>query len=312
MYPLRRPSFIRLVVLAGAMMVMAAVSVACGGSGSPTASPTADRVVAVVNGHPVRESDVAVVRAEKRLLGQSDAMPAALKEAIDRELVRREAARLGVAADVAVVRRRMAGVTTQAGGAAALTTSLRHAAMTADQLHQSITDGALREAVQNATFTAVVADGRAAQAYYVQHRRGTFTRAAAVHLRAIPVRTEMVAKNALGRIRQGRPFAEVARQFSIDPESRDAGGDLGLLLTSSLPGPLRRAAASAKLGVLAKPVRVGGGWYVVDVVARRPQQVIPYATVRAAILKELTQEKRAKALKAWLATARKDAVVERP
>jgi peptidyl-prolyl cis-trans isomerase C len=312
MHPPRHCSIVSLVILATAMSVMGAAVAACGGSGGPAASPAANRVVAVVNGHPVRDSDVALVRAEKRFVGKSNAAPAALNEAIDRELVRREAARLGAVADAALVRTRVNDVTAQLGGAEALKTSLGRAAMTADQLHQSITDGALREAVQDAAFTQLVADGKAARAYYVRHRKATFTRAAAVHLGAIAVRTEMVAQNALGRLRQGRPFAEVAHQFSIDPESRDAGGDLGLLLMSSLPGPLRKAAATANLGVLTKPVRVGGTWYVLDVLARRPQQAIPYAKVRAAILKELTREKRSKAFKAWLATARKDAVVERP
>jgi len=303
---------IRLVVLAGAMTVMGAALAACGGSGGPPASPAADRVVAVVNGHPVHDSDVAAVRAEKRFLGKSDTAPTALNEAIDRQLLRQEATRLGVLADVAVVRERLTDLTTQLGGAAALKTSLEHAAQSAAQLRQSITDGVLREGVQNAAFPRVVAGGKAARAYYVRHRKDAFTEAATVHLGAIAVRTEGVARNALGRLRQGRPFAEVAHQFSIDPEARDAGGDLGLLLTSSLPGPLRRAATSAHLGVLAKPVQAGPVWYVLDIVARRPERVIPFAQVRARIREELTRVKRAKALAAWLVKARTDALIERP
>jgi len=311
MHPLQRLSIVRLVVLAGAMTGMGAALAACGGSGGPTASPAADRVVAVVNGHPVHESDVAVVRAERRLLGQSDAAPVALREAIDRDLVRQEAARLGAIAEAGIVRKRMTDLTTQLGGAAALKTSLGRAAMSDAQLRQSITDGILREAVQKAEFPKVVANGKAARAYYVRHRKEAFTEAAAVRLGAIAVRTEMVAENALGRLRQGRPFAEVAHQFSIDPESRDAGGDLGLLLVSSLPGPLRKAVMSADPGVLAKPVQAGPMWYVLDIVARHPARVIPYAKVRARIQEELTRVKRAKTLEAWLATARKGASIER-
>jgi len=309
MYLLHRSSIVRLVILAGAMTVIWAALAACGASGGATASPAADRVVAVVNGHRLHESDVALVRAEKRLVGQSDAAPAALNEAIDRELVRQEAARLGASADLDIVRQRMTDMTAQLGGAAALKTSLGRAVMSAAQLRRSITDGVLREAAQDARFPQVVADEKAAHAYYVRHRRETFTQAAAVHLGAIPVRTEMVAENALRRIRQGRPFAEVARQFSIDPESRDSEGDLGLLLVSSLPGPLRKAATSANLGVLAKPVQAGGIWYVLDVLARRPVRLIPYAKVRARIQEELTRAKRATALKAWLAKARKQASI---
>jgi peptidyl-prolyl cis-trans isomerase SurA len=133
-----------------------------------------------------------------------------------------------------------------------------------------------------------------------------------VHFAAIAVRTEMVAENAPARLRQGRPFAEVAHRLSIGSESRDAGGDLGLLLVSSLPPPLRKAATSAGLGPLAKPVRAGPVWYVLDIVAWRPERVIPFAKVRARIREELTRVKRAKALAAWLVKARTDALIERP
>lgn len=307
MSPLRRSAIVCLVVLAAATLPALALS-ACGGR---TAPPTADRVVAVVNGHPVRESDVAVVRAEKRFVGQADAAPAALSEAIDRELVRQEAARLGAVADAAVVGRRLNDLTAHLGGASALKTALGRAAMTDAQLRQSVTDGVLREAVQNREFPRVAVAASALRAYYARHRTSLFTQAAAVRLGAIPVRTELVAENALGRIRQGYPFSEVARQFSIDPQSRDAGGDLGLVLTSSLPGPLRKAAASAHPGVLARPVKAGDIWYVLDIHSRRPAQVIPFAKVRARLREQLTRVKRARALDAWLTGARTSASIER-
>jgi parvulin-like peptidyl-prolyl isomerase len=311
MYPRRRLTIVSLVALAGAVTVIGAALAACGGADGPTASPSSDTVVAVVNGRPVHESDVAVVRSEKRFLGQPDTAAAALKEAIDRALVRSEATRLGAVAQAGIVRKSITDLTSEVGGAAALKTSLGRAATSAAQLRQSVTDGVLREAVQNAEFPTVVAGPKAARAYYVRHRKDTFTEAAAVHLRAIAVRTEGVAKNALGRLRQGHSFAEVAHQFSIDPVSRDAGGDLGLLLVSSLPGSLRKAAASAHLGVLAEPVQVGTVSYVLDVLARHPARVIPYAKVRTRIQEELTRVKRAKALEAWLVTVRKGALIER-
>ena len=225
--------------------------------------------------------------------------------------MRREAGRLVAVADAAVVRKRITDLATQLGGAEALRTSLGRVTMTDAQLRQSLSDEVIREAVQNAAFPEVIADVKAARAYYVRHRGEAFTQAAAVHLAALAVRTEMVAENALARSRQGRPFADVAHRLSIGSESRDAGGDLGLLLVSSLPPPLREAATSAGLGLLAKPVRAGPVWYVLDVVARRAARVIPFAQVRASVRDELTRVKRAKALDAWLVKARKDALIER-
>jgi parvulin-like peptidyl-prolyl isomerase len=281
---------------------------ACGGAAAPSASPAADRVAGVVNGHDLRASSVGIVLAERRLLGQSAA--GAFKEAVDRELVRQEAVRLGVTADAAAVDKRIADLTTQMGGAAALKKSLVAAKATPAQLRQSITDGVLRQAVQDALFPNMMVGQDAVRAYYLSHVKDLFTRAASVHLGAIPVRAKLIAENALGRIRQGHPFAEVARQFSIDPESGANGGDMGWVSVASLPTPLQKAVASGKVGLLSKPVPAMGGWYVLDVIASQPAQVLSFAKARAGLRAELTRVKRSRALDAWLVAERKRASIQ--
>jgi parvulin-like peptidyl-prolyl isomerase len=281
---------------------------ACGGSVAPSPSPTADHVAGVVNGQDLRTSAVGVVLAERRLLGQSVA--GAFKEAVDRELVRQEAARLGVTADAAVVDKRIAALTSQMGGAAALTKALASAKVTPVQLRQSISDGVLRQAVQDALFPKVTIGPGAVRAYYRSHVKDLFTRAASVHLGAIPTRARLIAENALKRLRQGHPFAEVARQFSIDPESKANGGDMGWVTVASLPAPLQKAVTGAKVGVIAHPVAAAGGWYVLDVIATQPAQVLSFGKVRAGLQTELTRVARSHALDGWLAAARKKASIK--
>jgi parvulin-like peptidyl-prolyl isomerase len=291
------PAFVLATCAAFALLL-----VACGGSAAPSASPTADRVAGVVNGQDLRASAVGVVLAERRLLGQSAA--GAFKEAVDRELVRQEAVRLGVSADAATVDKRIADLTAQMGGAAALKKSLAAAKTTPAQLRQSITDGVLRQAVQDALFPKVKVDQSTVRAYYRTHVKDLFTRAASVHLGAIPVRARPIAESALKRLRQSHPFAEVARQFSIDPESKANGGDMGWVTVASLPAGLQKAVTGAKAGILMKPVAAAGGWYVLDVIASQPAQVLSFAKVRAGLQAELTRVARSHALDGWLAAAR--------
>jgi parvulin-like peptidyl-prolyl isomerase len=275
---------------------------------APSASPTVDGIAGVVNGHDLRASDVGVVLAERRLLGQSAA--GAFKEAVDRELVRQEAARLGVTAASAAVDKRISDLTTQMGGAAALAKALAAAKTTPAQLRQSVTDGVLRQAVQDAMFPKLTVRPQAVQAYYKAHVKDLFTRAASVHLAAIPVRAKLIAENALSRIRQGHTFAEVARQFSIDPESKANGGDMGWVTAASLPPGLQKAVTTAKPGLVRTPIEAAGGWYVLDVIASQPAQVLPFAKVRAGLRAELTRVKRSRALDAWIAGARKKASIQ--
>jgi parvulin-like peptidyl-prolyl isomerase len=305
----------RVAALAMVVVAVAAGTAACSGpSGShpsSLASPSADAVVATVNGQPVYRGAVEVVRAERRLVGQSDGEAAALKESIDRELVRQEAQRLGVSADPSVVQARTANLSKQMGGADALHTALQKARMTQEQLSQSLTDGVLREALQRAKYPKLIASEATQRRYYAKHVRDLFTQPAAVRLSVVLVRSEGIAKNVVARLKAGHPFAEVAHQFSIDRESGDNGGNLGWVLAGSLPGRLRTAVAATPKAVVSRPVQSAGGWYVFEVGARRAARRLSFADVHARLGSELTRVKRSRALQKWLAGARKRASIVR-
>jgi parvulin-like peptidyl-prolyl isomerase len=297
------------IVIALAVVVPAGL-VACGGDDGG-ASPGADAVAARVDGRPIPQSAVDLASAEARFAGVADDAGRALEAAIDRELLRAEAQRRGLVADEAEVESRLTAVTEQFGGVGALKSALEKAGMTASQLRESLRAGVLREAVQDARFSGVEAGSGAAHRFYERKRDALFTEAKAVKLAALVVRNEGIAGNAIKRLRQGRPFSEVSRQFSIDPQIKDAGGMLGWLDPRSLPEPLRKAVERLPVGRISPPVAGPGGTWVFDVVARRPERVAPFARVRDQIKDGLTGRLRSAALDKWLTTARKDAAIER-
>lgn len=296
-------------------LLAAFLGLALGGCGGEqqgvAASSSPDPVVLLVDGRQVHRSDIDAVQAELRLGGDSGTESKVEEEAVRRELVRQEAARLGVEVDTAEVADRRAVMAAQLGGDAALEAALEGARMTDAQLLQSLEDGVLYEQLQNARFAELSATGRQARAYYDDHR-DEFKQVAAIHLRSILVAAERIAESALGRLRTGRPFEEVARQFSRDPEAKAQGGDNGWVTLDSLPEPLRKAAAAAKVGEVSEPVPGPGGWYLLEVVARRQAGITPFAKAKAPIVEELTRRRRFKALEDWLDGAREKATISEP
>ncbi|HEX5643071.1 MAG TPA: peptidyl-prolyl cis-trans isomerase [Thermoleophilia bacterium] len=284
---------------------------ACGDGGdaaSPSASP--DPVVLRVDGRPIRQSAIDALRAEFRLGGTEDTEARALEEAVRREVVRREAERLEVGADAGEVTARRARLVSQLGGEEALTAALAKVPITDAQLRSGLRDGVLREAVQDAKYGSLVATDAQARAYYDENR-ASFRREASAHLEMIQVRAERIGESALRRLGEGRPFDEVARQFSTDPESKAAGGDMGTVTLASLPAVLRRAVFAARPGEVTGPVEGPGGWYLIRVSELQRAGVAPFADVRPDILEELTRSRRYEALEAWLDAAREKASVER-
>jgi len=305
------PTMRRTWFLVALLAVLAGAGLAACGGGRDGASGSPDAVVARVDGRAVHQSAVDLARAEARFAGGADDAGKALDAAIDRELVRAEAERLGLAADEAEVESRVAAVGAQLGGDAALKSALEKAAMSQSQLRESLRAGVLRDAVKDARFPDVKAGPGAARRFYGRRRADLFTEPAAVKLAEIVTRNVGIAGNAIKRLRQGRPFEEVSRQFSTDPQIKDAGGMLGWVDPSSMPKPLSKAVARLRVGQISAPVAGPGGTWVFRVLARRQERVVPFASVRAQIREALTGRRRSLALDKWLATARKDALVER-
>ena len=110
-----------------------------------------------------------------------------------RELVRREAERLGVVADPAEVASRRSTMVDQLGGEQALASALERVPMTDEQLRSGLSDGVLREALQDAKFADLAATPAAAGDYYHGHR-ASFRQTASAHLWSIQVAAERIAE----------------------------------------------------------------------------------------------------------------------
>lgn len=85
-----------------------------------------------------------------------------------------------------------------------------------------------------------------------------------------PQEAQAKAQMLMERLKAGAPFAELAVDFSEDPESAPRGGDLGFVPISALrqaPAPLRDAALDSQPGSV-RMVSIGGGHTIVLVVAR--------------------------------------------
>jgi parvulin-like peptidyl-prolyl isomerase len=305
------PSLLTLLALC---LTAAAVIAACGsgGAGTPASmSASPDPVVLRVDGRAVLQSAVDAVRAEFRLGGSKDSEARAREEVVRRELLRQEAERLGVKADPADVKARRADLAGQAGGEAGLKVVLQRAGMTDAQLRRDLEDGVLHEALQDAKFTSLETSTAEARAYYDKHR-ASLRQTASAHLWSIQVAAERIAETALGRLRSGHSFEEVARQFSTDPEAKARGGDMGTVSLASLPATLRKAVEASKESVPTKPVQAPGGWYVLKATDIKPAGTPAFGQVRGQIVRELTRERRFKALEDWIDQARDEAAITGP
>ncbi len=118
-----------------------------------------------------------------------------------------------------------------------------------------------------------------------------------IELRArhILLRSEDEAKAVFERIAHGGRFAEMARQYSKDPGSRDSGGRLPPFTRGQMVPAFEQAAFELKPGEVSLPVKTQFGWHLILVESRQKRQGQDFESARKRIVARLIHD-RAKAL----------------
>jgi len=119
-----------------------------------------------------------------------------------------------------------------------------------------------------------------------------------------------VAHEALERVNEGQPFAEVAREFSDEAESAARGGLLPERRKGQLPPALEAAAFSLEPGKISDLVETTEGFHILRVEERLPSRRYGFDEVRREAEQYLLAQRRNAALEALVARLRAAARIE--
>jgi len=111
-----------------------------------------------------------------------------------------------------------------------------------------------------------------------------------VHAKHILVSDEKTAQDVIAKLNKGGNFAELAKQYSIDP-SKDQGGDLGYVTKDQMVKEFGDALFSMKKGEISKtPVKTQFGYHVIKVEDRRTKAKPTFDQVKETLRKQMTDE----------------------
>lgn len=100
------------------------------------------------------------------------------------------------------------------------------------------------------------------------------------------IEAEKKANGISERAMKGEDFSELAREFSDDKETKENGGDVGLMHKGQLPLPeIEEEAFSLKEGDTSVPIRIIYGWLVIKVEEKRPQKLLQFSELNKDLLK---------------------------
>lgn len=124
------------------------------------------------------------------------------------------------------------------------------------------------------------------------------------------VRSREEAQQVADQAAAGADFAALARDHSIDEQTRHQGGDLGLVAAQDLEPAYSQAAFGAGANATFGPVQTQSGWNVGKVVEVKQSTPLPFEQLKDAIKARMDNDAKISLWREWLGDHIKAAQVE--
>ena len=199
---------------------------------------------------------------------------------------------------------------------------LEREGLTMDQYREKIKDQILRRRVYRFEIISQVQVSDADVRDYYEDHLDKFVPPKAVALSqifvALPVDGDELARRAarqktdliLAALKQGEPFAEVARLQSEDPTAQ-RGGKLGRFAPGEMLPALEKVAFEMREGEIRGPIKTDRGLHFIKVDRRWGDRPMPLEKVANKVRAFLLAKKRKERYRRWLERLRGDAFIER-
>ncbi len=147
----------------------------------------------------------------------------------------------------------------------------------------------LREQYFEKTLKGTVSDDEAKKIY--NEKIASMPTQDEVAARHILVDSEEKAKELRAKIMGGADFAEVAKENSTDPGSKDQGGLLGYFTKGQMVPEFDNAVFKMIKGQVSEPIKTNFGWHIIKLEDRRRKEPPAFDTVKTTIVNSLVMRK---------------------
>jgi len=137
-------------------------------------------------------------------------------------------------------------------------------------------------------------------AAYFNKNHAAFDKPEQVRARHILVPDMKTAEKVEADLKSGKKFEDEAKQYSVDPGSKDKGGELGLFRRGQMVPAFDKAAFSLPIGQISQPVKSPFGYHIIQVEERQPGEKATLANTHDRIADMLRQQQEAPLVQPFL------------
>jgi foldase protein PrsA len=295
-----------------AAAALAAVTLVAAGCGDTDEVP-AD-AVAVVDGTTITKASLEelLARAKKSYAAQQRDFPKAgtadyqtlqnqaVAYLVQREEYANEADELGVKVSDEEITKKVDEVKKQyfQNDQKKFEAGLKQQGYTVEALREDLVSQLVSQKIYESLTKSVKVSDADLQKYYDENKT-QYSVAESRAVRHILVKTKAEADAIHSQLESGADFAKLAKENSLDPGSKDAGGELTVSRGQTV-APFDKAAFALATNQLSDPVKTEFGYHLIQPLAAvKAGSVTPFAEVKAQIRTQLAEERKNKAVSDW-------------
>jgi peptidyl-prolyl cis-trans isomerase SurA len=124
------------------------------------------------------------------------------------------------------------------------------------------------------------------------------------------MRTQQLADSLYNQLLGGADFGEVAKQFSVDEESRKMGGELGWYPVEQMTPEFKQGIQELQMGEISSPLKSPAGIHILKVLDRREQRKLSLEEDWDTIKDMVRRKKTNQLVLQWVEKLRQDIYVE--
>lgn len=145
---------------------------------------------------------------------------------------------------------------------------------------------------------------------YYDTNKEKFKKEKEINTRHILLKTEEEAKQVMERLQKGEDFIELSKKYSIDPNAKASGGEIGFHPKGTLLPEYEAAAFKlTKVGQVTGPVKSQFGYHIIRLEGAKPPAFVSFDEVKDFIRQQLTQDKQKELLEKYIEDLKKAAKI---
>ena len=145
---------------------------------------------------------------------------------------------------------------------------------------------------------------------YFKENRDLFDIPEEVKARHILVETKKEAQDVIARLEKGEDFAELAGELSLDPGSKEQGGDLGFFPRKVMAEEFEKVAFAQKKGETSAPVKTSHGYHVIETLEHKKARKVTFDEVADDVKEKMKADRMPQLIQELMERLKSEAVID--